>query len=416
MQGSDQLQQLKIDRSSPVKRPVRSWRFWLVAGAIPFVIGIVLLTSRLGGETSVETTSVVTAYPYQAVTLLNAAGYVVAQRKASVASKATGRLEWLGVVEGSVVKENEVIARIENKDVSAAADQARANATVAQAVIGQAEAELHDADAAYQRAKNLLAQKYVSQSALDSAEARYLKAKAGLNSAKAGLLAAQANARVAEVAVGQTLIRAPFDGVVLTKNANVGDTVTPFSAAIDTKGAVVTIADMSTLEVEADISESNLQKVRVDQPCEIQLDAFPESRFKGVVSRLVPTVDRSKATVLAKVRFADLKGISGEAGKAIRILPEMSAKVAFLSKEVTEEKRKPRTVVNPDAVAMRDGQSVVFVIAEGKARMVPVRTGELLGDALTVSGLDIPLRPGDKLVLKPAARLRDGSRVVSAQK
>jgi RND family efflux transporter MFP subunit len=383
------LEQLRIDRSSPATRPRRAKRLWLLLAAAVLLLAAGALASRYAGETAVETVSVTTAYPYQAVTLLNAAGYVVAQRKAAIASKATGRLEWLGVVEGSVVKEGEVIARIENRDVSAAAEQARANVAVARA-------ELHDAEAAYKRAKELVAQKYVSPSALDAAEARYLKAKAGVS-------AAQAGARVAEVAVEQTLIRAPFDGVVLTKNANVGDTVTPFSASIDTKGAVVTVADMATLEVEADVSESNLQKIGVNQPCEIQLDAFPEMRFRGTVARLVPTVDRSKATVMTKVRFVE---------RDLRILPEMSAKVAFLSKEVPEAERKPRTVVNPEAVVTRDGSSVVFVVAEGRARAVAVQTAERLGEAVALSGV----KPGDKVVLRPEAKLRDGAAVKTAQK
>ena len=383
------LEQLRIDRSSPAARPRRRKRLWLVIAAAVLLLAAGALASRYAGETAVETVSVTTAYPYQAVTLLNAAGYVVAQRKAAIASKATGRLEWLGVVEGSAVKEGEIIARIENRDVSASAEQARANAAVARA-------ELHDAEAAFRRAQELVAQKYISPSALDAAEARYLKAKAGVG-------AAQAGARVAEVAVEQTLIRAPFDGVVLTKNANVGDTVTPFSASLDTKGAVVTVADMSTLEVEADVSESNLQKIKVNQPCEIQLDAFPEMRFRGVVSRLVPTVDRSKATVMTKVRFVE---------RDPRILPEMSAKVAFLSKEVPEAERKPQTVVNPAAVATRDGVSVAFVVAEGRARAVAVQTGERLGEAVAVSGV----KAGDKLVLRPDDKLRDGAAVKPAQK
>ena len=137
----------------------------------------------------------------------------------------------------------------------------------------------------------------------------------------------------AKVAVEYTQIRAPFDAVVLTKNADVGDIVTPIGAAANAKAAVVTIADMDSLRVEADVSESNLEKVKVGQPCEIQLDALPETRFPGQVHMIVPTADRSKATVMVKVRFLDPDP---------RILPEMSAKVAFLSRSVNpEEQRSP---------------------------------------------------------------------------
>jgi len=206
------------------------------------------------------------------------------------------------------------------------------------------------------------------------------------------------------VAVEQTLIRAPFDGVVLTKNANVGDTITPFSSALDTKGAVVTMADMSTLEVEADVSESNLQKVSVGQPCEIELDAIPGARFEGHVNRIVPTVDRSKATVMTKVAFAHLDS---------RILPDMSARVAFLSREIEPGERAPITAVNAAAVVSRGGREVVFVVRDGRAVQTPVQTGRKLGDLIEIrSGV----RAGDKVVVLPPERLKDGAAVQASKR
>ena len=186
----------------------------------------------------------------------------------------------------------------------------------------------------------------MSQAALDTAKMRADRAVAGVASAKAAIAVAEANARNAQVAVDYTLIRAPFDGVIVSKSANVGDMVTPFSSAADSKGAVVTMADMSTLEVEADVSESSLAKIKVGQPCEITLDALPDARFRGRISRMVPTVDRAKATVMTKVQFDAIDP---------RILPEMSAKVSFLSQEVTAEQQKPLLAVHPDALAARDG-------------------------------------------------------------
>lgn len=397
------ISKLRLDRSPAQIAPRRRNRKWIWIGLLAAMLlgGGWLAASRQAIE--VETVSVTTAYPYQALTLLNATGYVVAQRKAAVSSKATGRLEWLGVQEGSAVKENEIIARLESRDVRAQADQAQAQVTVAQAGIGQADAELKDADLAYRRAKDLLAQKFVSQSAVDTAQARYNRSLAALASAKAQHAASQAAARAAQVAVEQTIIRAPFDGVVLTKSANVGDIVTPFSSAIDSKGAVVSMADMATLEVEADVSESNLGKIKVGQPCEIQLEALPDQRFRGEVSRLVPTVDRAKASVLTKVKFVD---------RDPRLLPEMSAKIAFLERAVGEGERKPLIAINPDAVVDRDGRRVVFLMAEGKAKMVVVTTGEKLGDNVVVGGVN----PGDKAVLKPSEKLRDGAQIKLVQK
>lgn len=396
------IAKLRLDRPAGIapRRRHRKWIWFALAASLLGAVGWYGVSQR---AIEVEAVSVTTAYPYQALTLLNATGYVVAQRKAAVSSKATGRLEWLGVQEGSAVKEGEIIARLESRDVRAQADQAQAQVGVAQAGIGQAQAELGDAELAYRRARELLAQKFVSQSALDTAQARYNRAQAALASAKAQHAAALAAARAAQVAVEQTLIRAPFDGVVLTKSANVGDIVTPFSSAADSKGAVVSMADMATLEVEADVSESNLAKIRPGQACEIQLDALPELRFRGEVSRLVPTVDRAKASVLTKIRFID---------RDPRVLPEMSAKIAFLERAVADDERKPLTAVNPDAVTEREGRSVVFLMRDGKAQMAAVTTGRKLGDNLVVEGV----KPGDKVVLKPPPKLHDGALVKLVQR
>jgi HlyD family secretion protein len=396
------LSKLRIDRGSDV-RPGGARRRWrrravwtvalLAAGAA------VAITLQLNAAVPVESAAVTAAYPSQAYTLLNATGYVVAQRKAAVASKATGRLEWLGVREGSRVAENEVVARLENKDMMAAMEQAAANIRVAQANLEQGMAESTEAARALARSRDLLAKSFVSQAAHDTAVARYEKAQAAISGFKAAIAVAQANYRSAQVAVDQTLIRAPFEGVVLTKNANVGDVITPFSSALGSQAAVVTMADMSTLEVEADVSEVSLSKVTLDQPCEIQLDALPDVRFRGMVGRMVPTVDRSKATVTVKVRFVD---------KDPRVLPEMSAKVAFLTQELPPELRTRRTVVPSAAIVERGGKRVVYVVRDDTAVETPVEVGGRVGDMVEIVN---GVRPGNKIVAKPPERLHDGARV-----
>jgi len=379
----------------------RLWRW--IAGAAALAAAAVGAFVWLGAARTVETAAVTTAYPSQAVTLLNATGYVVAQRKAAVASKATGRLEWLGVMEGSRVRKDEVIARLENRDVAAQREQAAANVKVAAANLEQARAELRDAEQHLKRSRDLAAKDYISEAALDTAVARFDKARAGVQSGEAALGAAQANLKVADVALDQTLIRAPFDGVVLTKNANVGDNITPFSQAAETKGAVVTIADMDTLEVEADVAESSLGKIKVGQPCEIQLDAVPDHRFPGVVQRIVPTVDRAKATVLVKIRFLERDG---------RVLPDMSAKVAFLERALSAADRKPVTVVPKQAIVERNRATAVFLARDGRAVLTPVEGGRAIGDFVQVAGV----AAGDRVVVKPLDELADGDRIKVATK
>ena len=402
--SADDLSKLRIDRSlAPVRS--RHGRRWLWLGAIAVVV-------VLGGAwfflqpraINVQTTPIVTTYPSQQFVVLNSTGYVVAQRKAAISSKASGRLEWLGVAEGTRVKAGEIIARLDSRDVSAQLDAARANVNVARAALEQTLAENRDAEASLRRTRDLIAQKFVSQSALDQAKARSDRAVAGVASGKAGVIAAEANARNAQVAVDYTLIRAPFDGIILSKSANVGDMVTPFSSAADSKGAVVTMADMSTLEVEADVSESSLSKISVGQPTEIALDALPDMRFAGTVSRMVPTVDRAKATVMTKVRFDLIDP---------RVLPEMSAKVSFLSQRVTPEQQKPLVAVNPDALAQRDGKSVVFVVRDNRAVEVPVTPGKKIADLTAIAG---DVKSGEKAVLKPPPELKDAALVKAAAK
>ena len=311
------LEKLTIDRGTRTtlrrRRPLwQRWWVWAFVLVLAAAATLAVMASRR--PAAVEIASVVAAYPTQTLTILNATGRVTAQTRASVSSKGTGRLEWLGVVEGQQVKAGDVIARLENRDVAASRDQAAAGIKAAQANLGQAQAELADAEQALRRARELAQKSFIADSAVDSAEARFNKSRAAVETQRAQIAVAQANFRAAEVAFEQTMIRAPFTGIVLTKTANVGDVVTPFSAASGTTGAVVTMADMATLEVEADVSENAIAKIRIDMPAEIQLDAFPDLRLLGRVSRIVPTVDRSKATLLVKVRFDETDA---------RVLPDM---------------------------------------------------------------------------------------------
>ncbi|MCU0452726.1 MAG: efflux RND transporter periplasmic adaptor subunit [Bacteroidetes bacterium] len=326
--------------------------------------------------------------PAQSNAVLTASGYVVAQRKAAVASKGTGRLISLGVVEGDRVRKDQVIARLEDNDIRAQLDQARANLKLN-------EAELVDARQTLVRVRSLFEKGLASQAELDAAQARHDRVLAGIDVAKAQVSGA-------EVALENMLIRAPFDGTVLTKNADVGEIVAPFAASASSRAAVVTIADMSSLQVEADVSESNIERIAPDQPTEITLDAYPEKRYQGYVAKIVPTADRAKATVMVKVGFVSYD---------TRVLPEMSAKVLFLTQasRAQDLEQKPVLTVASTAVVERDGRAFVFKVSDKRAVEVPVQLGRTFGAFREITS---GLTSGEKVVDKPSDAIVDGVSVI----
>src|SRR5208283_1567466 len=406
LMADEDLAKLKIDKSGSAihlakqRRPLP----WVVALLFVIVVAFLYMKGVLTPVVEVEVSTVSWIYPSQTLTLLNASGYVVAERKAAVASKITSSLVSLMVEEGSHVKAGQIIARLEGNDAVAARDQAVANLHVAKTNLDQAMAELNDATLAYNRDKALVNSEYIARADYDTAEARFIKAKAAVAGAEAAIKASSAALQGANVALEYTLIRAPFDAVVLTKDADIGDIITPLGAAANAKAAVVTLADMNSLEVEADVSESNLQLVKIDQPCEVQLDALPETRFRGAVHMIVPTADRSKATVMVKVRFID---------KDARILPEMSAKVAFLSREVTRDEERPRLALNPAAIRNHNGGTMVLLLKDSRVVETPVTVGPAIGDMMIVLA---GVKAGDKIVIKPLDRLKNGDKVKVAEK
>jgi RND family efflux transporter MFP subunit len=399
------LSKLRIDKQRISQRQGKKKRYSLLSVAILVIFSLVVLYFKgvLRPAVQVQVTAVQRIYPAQTFTLLNASGYVVAQRKAAVASKVTGRLVYLGVEEGNRVKKGEVIARLENDDVRAALERVTAEVKVAHFNLQQSQAELDDAILDYNRKKELVKKEIIAQSQFDAAEARYKKAKAAVAAQQATLRSTEAALKEAQVSLEYTIIRAPFDAVVLTKDADIGDIVTPIGAAADAKAAVVTIADMDSLQVEVDVSESNIEQVKVGQPCEIQLDALPNDRFPGVVHMIVPTADRSKASILVKTAFLE---------KDPRILPEMSAKVAFLSRQVRPEEEKPLKALPATAVVDRDGDPVVFVVRNNQARKTPVHLGRHLDTMVEIlNGVEA----GDQVVMTPLNKMKDGIKVKIAQ-
>jgi len=360
---------------------------FLSIAIVVIVLGYVLFSRSFESAIEVQLTAATLSSPSQANAVLTASGYVVAQRKAAVASKATGRLEYLGVVEGDRVKKGQVLARIEDTDMKAALDQARANLQLN-------EADLKDATQWLDRQKKLLQSGVSTQSDYDAAEARYRRVLASIDVAKAAVVGT-------EVALENTLIRAPFDGTVLTKNADVGEMVAPMAASASSKSAVVTIADMGSLQVEADVSESNIERIVSDQPCEITLDAYPAIRYQGYVAKVVPTADRAKATVMVKVGFKSYDS---------KVLPEMSAKVLFLTKaaDAAAPAAKPILTVPLTAVATRGGKKVVYAVRENQAVETPIVVGKEFGALVEITQ---GLSSGDKVIAGVTEQITNGCRI-----
>ncbi len=382
------LSALRIDRASreDPESPGR-WKVYVsvLSGVVLLALAVFLGPSVFSGAPEVSLVTASFVSPSQTGAVLTASGYVVAQRKAAVASKGTGRLVFLGVVEGDRVKRDQVIARLEDNDIRAQLAQADANVRLS-------EAELVDARQTLRRTRTLFEKGLASQAELDAAQARHDRVLASIDVARATVDAAQ-------VALENTLIRAPFDGTVLTKNADVGEIVAPLAASASSRAAVVTIADMRSLEVEADVSESNIQRISPGQPAEITLVAYPGIRYRGNVTKIVPTADRAKATVLVKVGFERYDD---------SVLPEMSAKVLFLDQPLSmaQTEDKPVLAVPASAVVERDGQRVVYRVADQRAVEVRIGSGRTIGRYIEVL---YGLASGDKVVDGPTDAIQDGT-------
>jgi HlyD family secretion protein len=335
-------------------------------------------------------------------TSVTANGYVVARTRASVSAKVAGRLAFLGVSEGSRVSKGEVIARLENADYQAQVAQAQAAVASARADSIEAAADRDQMEREAQRLRTIHAQnrELVAQQEVDQSETRAAQSAARAQSAAARLVAAAAGLRYASAAFDNTVIRAPFSGTVLRKEAEVGEVVAPSVGGGLTRGAVVTMADLGTLEVEVDVNEAYIARVRNGQAARITLDAYPDTGFRGAVRQVVPTADRQRATVQVKVAITDHDP---------RILPEMGARVDFLEPDTlraTGNTPAPPVIRLPAAAVREDqGQSIVWLVRQGRLERRPVQAGPVSGgfreirsglaggEMLLVSGVETP-RPG----------------------
>lgn len=383
------LNALQIDKSKKFEDRPRSKKWvWILWIAIIIFLFILYFTfkNRITPATQVKVDEVSLLTGEMSRASLVASGYVVAQRKAEVASKGTGRLKYLRFEEGDTVLSGQVIAEIENDDI-------KANLLLAQANLTKAEVDTLNNGRIFSRASSLFNSGSITKADYEKAESDY---KASLAQAEASA----ASVKAAEVDLENTFIKAPFSGTILTKNADVGEIVAPFASSASSKGSVVTLADMGSLEVEADVSESNIYRISVGQQCSIVLDAYPNRIYEGFVKKIVPTADRSRATVLTKVSLKN---------KDNRVLPEMSARINFFDDEKNEnENYKNSLVIDKETITTRDGNKVVFRIIKNKVEIIPVVVGRELGEFIEITS---GLSQGDKIVLNPPGKMTDGDKI-----
>src|ERR1019366_6891678 len=367
----DDLASLRIERDAP---PRGRWR-------IPVLLLLLVAAAVAGG-----------LYLVRARPILTASGYLVARRQSVVSSKIQGRISRLLVEEGSVVKTGDVLATLENEDYAAGIAKAKAD-------INYAKADLAEAQRQQRLQEGLFREKVVSQDALDASKAKVALAAATIEQDKAALQMQQAN-------YDFTTIRAPFAGIVVKKMTEAGESVAPIPPGVNistSSGAIVAIADMNSLEAEVDVNEANVAQLQSGQPAEITVQAIPNHTYRGVLRQVIPTADRTKATVTVKTSILD---------KDKYLKPEMSCNVTFLQPQKRAEKTAagPKRIVTipKDAIVTRDGKSVVFQVENKKVHQLPVVTGaDLRGQVIVSSGLV----GSETLVSNPPEKLKDGDSV-----
>ena len=402
------LSGLRIDRdakpeqSSPLRRIVWLGAAALVLLAAAFFVYRAALPNALSVQVA-RAESLGGGPGQNAAEILTANGYVVARQRASVSTEVAGRLERLLVEEGSRVKQGQVLGILQNADQRSALESARAALASSEAGLAEASASAREMSLARSRSEQLHAKGLVSQAELDRAIAADDVARARVKSAEAAVKNASARVQSAQVDFDKTFVRAPFGGAVLRKEAEVGEIVSPVpSSGGLTRGAIVTMANLASLEVEADVNEGYVSRVHEGMRAEIVLDAYPDERFPAHVRQIVPTADRQKATVLVKVAFDRLDP---------RVLPEMGVKTTFLADPAapSETGAVPAAVSIPkSALREAQGRAVVYVVEGNRAVLRGVSPRPLGQDRVIVSG---GIAPGEMVIVEAPAGLSDKARV-----
>ncbi|MCC6302220.1 MAG: efflux RND transporter periplasmic adaptor subunit [Gammaproteobacteria bacterium] len=401
MNDQNLLEQLRLDPDQRDGRGTAKRRYRLVAG--------VLLLAALGGGAALMlgprpvAVATVTAQAPAAlaggVAVLDATGYVTARREATVSFKITGKLADVLIEEGDAVTQDQVLARLDDVDERTQLQLAQARLGAVRAQLGQVEAEADQAARDLRRQQELNARGLTPQQALEDARTRAASLAAQLAAQRGQVEVARAELQVAQVNLDNTVIRAPFAGVVVAVSAQPGEIVSPISAGGGfTRTGIATIVDMDSLEIEVDVNEAFINRVRPGQPVAAALDAYPDWRIPARVIAIIPTADRSKATVKVRIALEE---------KDARIVPDMGARVSFLQED-TADAVPDGALVPAAAIARRDGASVVFVLDGDRVRRREIEPGQTYGDMVLVGeGIDV----GQVLVRDPPPSLTDGARV-----
>ena len=409
------LSKLRINRDDPPPAVRRALgRVLWLAGAAVLIFVVAALLLRRGGAVPVQVVTVSAAAGGEGSASAGggsvavvANGYVVARTKAAVSAKIPGRLAFLNVSEGSSVQKGDIIARLDNADYAAAVGQADAQVASAKATLIEAQSDRDQLQREFVRVRDIHTQNpnLVSTQEVENADSKARQGDARAEAQQARVAAAAAALRVAQANLENTYIRAPFSGTVLRKEAEVGEVVAPSVGGGLTRGAVVTMADLATLEVEVDVNEAYIARISNAQQARITLDAYPDTAFRGLVRQVVPTADRQRATVQVKVSIVD---------RDPRILTEMGAKVEFLQAPratpagAAQPVERPRMLVPADAVRSEDGRSIVWIVRDGRLQKRDVDAGPVSGNLREIrSGLS----GGEQLLVAGVETPREGQRV-----
>jgi HlyD family secretion protein len=333
-------------------------------------------------------------------TVLHASGYVTARRQATVSAKVTGKVEEVLFEEGLKVKEGQVLARLDDSNLKTSVDVAQAQLESTRLSLEETRAQLKQADEEFKRSTELAKLKIASQSDLDKAESDAMTLRARLARQQVDVLTAQRQVTLWKQQIEDMVIRAPFDGVVTTKDAQPGEMISPVSAGGGfTRTGICTIVDMASLEIELDVNESYINRVEPAQPAEATLDAYPDWQIPCKVIAIIPTADRQKSTVKVRVGFIKLDP---------RILPDMSVKVAFLQTAGTPSTIANAVLVPKTALQNQDGHDIVFTVQNGHAERRAITVGDTQGDDAVVTA---GLTAGEKVIVNSPAGLKDGAAV-----